>query len=1514
MTAPAPKGPTFDRAALEIHAGGRISEIFGPLFEQQDSYAVQCRMPEPPLLLATRVTGIDAEPGSMKKGTVWTETDVREDDWFMNAGYMPAGVMIESGQADLFLISYLGADFLNQGDRAYRLLGCELTYHRSLPRPGETLCYDIHVDGHASQGDIRLFFFHYDCHINDEPVLSVRSGQAGFFTEGELDDSAGILWKPEEQEIIAEARVDAPAVECTRSSFTQEQIRALSDADVYGCFGLGFELGQTHTRTPKIQSGDLLFLEKITDFDPKGGPWGRGYMKAVTEIHPDDWFFGGHFKNDPCMPGTLMFEGCLQMMSFYMAGLGYTLEKDGWRFEPIPDEKYQLLCRGQVIPSSKEITYEIFIEEVHDGPIPMLYADLLCTVDGLGAFHARRMGLRMVPDWPMTSMPELLANHEESKPVASAGDFQFDYASLLACAWGKPSDAFGPMYEVFDGTRRVARLPGPPYHFMSRVTQTDGAIGVLEAGTKIVIEYDVPAIEEWYFRENGVPTMPFCVFLEAALQPCGWLASYVGSALTTEKDLSFRNLDGTATIHREVVPSDGVFRTEVEITNISQSAGMIIESFEVKCYCDDELAYELGTVFGFFPGEALANQVGLPIDDAYRAQIEAESDFLVDLTQRPERYCSGTLSLADPMLLMIDRVTAFDASGGREGLGFLRAEKDVDPDEWFFKAHFFQDPVQPGSLGIEAMLQLLQFHMIHTGMAEGIEDARFEPIAVGKPHSWKYRGQVVPKNELISSTVEIIETGTDERGVYAMCDASLWCDGKRIYEAKGLGMRIVSGGLPPFDGPAKSGGANEGEELLDPECDTWLGDHRPTWTVPALALMSMVDRLAGAAGSGTSDVVGLTDVQVQRWLPIPGPTRLATETKIVEGGVDAELGFFREARDPRLSRFETAAKGRVHRRGDGWASTLSRDLPPLEGGEEVDDPYGSGALFHGPAFHYLTQLTMGTNGARAQLDAGAGTVPHGTLNQGLLDACTHAIPHDRLQLWASEIADDLVAYPYRIPEAVFDGSPPTSGDVRVEVRFDGFDGNPRFPAFRVQLWAGDRLWANLRLVEVLLPKGPIGSAKADDRRAFLRDRKHVAGLALSRLSDGETRLNAAEMKGSDWLPGTLSAVYALAGAGADTVREIAVKDHVAQRTGVHPSAVRVVEGGAITAADPLTRIPLEISDEGEDRVVRDSGAPVRDISLVREFWSNWFGIGQWPVEDLYYGLLQRFVRAVHVEDADAMLPLAGKPVLYLANHQVGIESLLFSIIASALNGVPTLALAKVEHKQTWLGQLTQHCFTYPGVEDPGVIAYFDRQDPSSLPRIVAQLREGIEGEAKSLMVHVEGTRSLSCREPVRKMSGVFIDMAVEAGVPIVPVRFVGGLPIEPLEERIEFPIGMGSQEYYLGRPILPEDLQGVPYKERIDRVVAAINGLGPRASEEVPFEGDPVFAAKVDAWVEKTGATSDDATLFRALEELRERGSEVERLLAAAHGGQLRLDDSPKGRWLKELARRLFGEHGPSVA
>ena len=78
--------------------------------------------------------------------------------------------------------------------------------------------------------------------------------------------------------------------------------------------------------------------------------------------------------------------------------------------------------------------------------------------------------------------------------------FAFDYNSLLACAWGAPSAAFGPMYARFDGARRAARLLGPPYHFMSRVTKIDGPIGewrndlraALANGSGIAIDDIIP--------------------------------------------------------------------------------------------------------------------------------------------------------------------------------------------------------------------------------------------------------------------------------------------------------------------------------------------------------------------------------------------------------------------------------------------------------------------------------------------------------------------------------------------------------------------------------------------------------------------------------------------------------------------------------------------------------------------------------------------------------------------------------------------------------------------------------------------------------------------------------------------------------------------------------------------------------------------------------------------------------------------------------------------------------------
>ncbi len=781
----APKGPTFTYDDLLVHASGDICDIFGPLFERQRSFPRQVRMPEPPLLLAHRVTGIDAEPGVVGTGTVWTETDIKADAWYLRDGRIPPGVMIEAGQADLFLISWMGADFANKGERIYRLLGCELTYRRGLPTVGDTLKYDIHIDGHANQGDVRLFFFHYDCRVDGDIRLSVRNGQAGFFSDEELANSMGILWTPETAEIRDDARLDPPRVdaEFIPKKLSAKQVKDFADGDVSACFGKGYERLFTHSDTPNIDDGKMCLVGDIDVLEPNGGPWGRGYMRTSYELRPDSWFFDGHFKDDPCMPGTLMFEGGMQVMSFYMIALGMTLDRDGWRFEPVPDVPFDLRCRGQATPSSRELVYEIFVEEVIDGDEPRLVADIMATVDGLKAFHCRAMQMQLVPDTPLSKSLIVDGLPERDPRALQQGELIHDALAMDATGKGPATMCMGPRYERFDGPTRMPRLPRDPFQFMTRVTEAGGSPGDADPGTTAVVEYDIPD-EVWYFDESGQPTMPFAVLLEAALQPCGWLSLYSGAILDHKEPLYYRNLDGTGTVHREIEPGAQTMVTRTTLTGHSRSGGMVIHTFDVECTVDGEPLFDLETTFGFFPQKALENQVGLPKEERELAKLGAPNNREIDLSTPPD----GDF----PQLWPGDQLRMIDGLTGRWEEGdslWYRAEKVIDPAEWFFKAHFFEDPVQPGSLGIEAMLQTLRCAILEGGYHRRFDDPHIEPVAIDEELVWTYRGQVLPENEKVSILLELKEVREEDGETTARAEATLWVDGLKIYGAA-LAMRV----------------------------------------------------------------------------------------------------------------------------------------------------------------------------------------------------------------------------------------------------------------------------------------------------------------------------------------------------------------------------------------------------------------------------------------------------------------------------------------------------------------------------------------------------------------------------------------------------------------------------------------------------------------------------------------------------------------------------------------------------
>jgi 3-hydroxymyristoyl/3-hydroxydecanoyl-(acyl carrier protein) dehydratase len=362
----------------------------------------------------------------------------------------------------------------------------------------------------------------------------------------------------------------------------------------------------------------------------------------------------------------------------------------------------------------------------------------------------------------------------------------FDTDRITAFAIGKPSDAFGDRYRIFDSERTIARLPGPPFQFLDRIVSISGCEPwVLRAGGEVVAQYDIPP-DAWYFAANRQFRMPFAVLLETALQPCGWLAAYVGSALTSETDLSFRNLGGTATQFRDVTPSSGTLTTTVKMTRVSNSGGMIIQHYDFDLRCDDEPVYVGNTYFGFFSKASLANQIGIRDTKPFVPSTE-------DLTQARSFLYIDSAPFADSQFQMIDDVQV-SHENGPFGQGFAIGTTVVDPSSWFFKAHFYQDPVVPGSLGLESFFQLLKLYAAYRWQLD--ENAEFvTPVvtshssAIDPKHEWVYRGQVVPRDQRV--TVSAVIKQVDDANRELTAEGYLSVDGRVIYQMKNFSLGCV---------------------------------------------------------------------------------------------------------------------------------------------------------------------------------------------------------------------------------------------------------------------------------------------------------------------------------------------------------------------------------------------------------------------------------------------------------------------------------------------------------------------------------------------------------------------------------------------------------------------------------------------------------------------------------------------------------------------------------------------------
>jgi 3-oxoacyl-(acyl-carrier-protein) synthase/3-hydroxymyristoyl/3-hydroxydecanoyl-(acyl carrier protein) dehydratase len=761
----------YDYKACKAFAVGTIGSVFGESFSEIDKLPSRVRLPSDELLLCHRVMSLEGEAKSLGSGFMITEHDVSRSSWYLDNDRIPTAIAIEAGQADLMLSAWLGADLFTKGLSYYRLLDAKVTYHSQLPCIGDVISYHIKIHNFFNQGPTLFFRFSFDAFVGDKPLMTMEDGCAGFFTPRQLDAGKGIVrpaYKDRPRLSGAYTGGYEPMFKAQRSSYDDKQIKALYAGDLAGCFGETFA-GLSLENPLTLPGGDLSLVHRIINLDSEGGWYGLGEVIGEADIDPDSWFLTSHFKDDPVMPGTLMYECCLHTLRVFFLRSGLVDACHLIHAGPVTGVKSQLKCRGQVLPSTKKVSYELHIREMGYGPDAYAICDAVMYADGRAIVDIQDMSLclhglnaeRVNATWAKK-------DRVESKHVVFSSD------ELLAFSTGRVSDVLGDAYKAFDGERKMARLPRVPLQLISSIDATDLAPKDFRAGASLQASYEI-SDGIWFMGVNGDRLMPFGILVEIGLQPCGWMSAYMGSALQSQNDLHFRNLGATATIHGNIDKSDKTLFTYATCTQNTKSADMILQSYQFEiCRPDGSLVYSAETNFGFFTKSSLASQKGLssslydvlPNDHIWDDRLEALDD--------------KTLFAQDDSIFQnawrrIENVASWSEQQGRYGRGRLVATQDIDPSDWYFNAHFYEDPVMPGSLGLEGLIQ-----------AASLAARRLEPSvqSVGhiKPkssHSWIYRGQVVPSNKRLVYDIHV--KGFDRDTAALTFDGVLWVDGLPIY-------------------------------------------------------------------------------------------------------------------------------------------------------------------------------------------------------------------------------------------------------------------------------------------------------------------------------------------------------------------------------------------------------------------------------------------------------------------------------------------------------------------------------------------------------------------------------------------------------------------------------------------------------------------------------------------------------------------------------------------------------------
>jgi 3-hydroxymyristoyl/3-hydroxydecanoyl-(acyl carrier protein) dehydratase len=340
---------------LEI-TGGSPSKIWGERYADLDSLTKRARMPLPPFLFVSRITGIDAEFGQFRPSSIEIEYDITEDCvMLLSRNTISYVLLTESSHIAIFLLAYIGIDLVYGQNISYRILNTQESLHSDFPVIGDTVHSRLEFLDFTQSGSTTLVKSRFTTYNKDELVMTMEL-LGGFFTEDDLQETKGIL--DVNTAMIKPWRPVPPGRKQRKEQITD--IQAFYDGKY------GPVLYPTR-RSKKAETGYInsmiRMIDRVISMDFTGGLYGLGKIVAEKDIDEDHWAFKVHFKNDPVFPGSLIAEAGNQIQLLFAMNAGY-----------IADGKYHVSCkrdlmiksvfRGQITPAASTIRFEQNIKEI----------------------------------------------------------------------------------------------------------------------------------------------------------------------------------------------------------------------------------------------------------------------------------------------------------------------------------------------------------------------------------------------------------------------------------------------------------------------------------------------------------------------------------------------------------------------------------------------------------------------------------------------------------------------------------------------------------------------------------------------------------------------------------------------------------------------------------------------------------------------------------------------------------------------------------------------------------------------------------------------------------------------------------------------------------------------------------------------------------------------------------------------------------------------------------------------